>query len=379
MATRPRPIIGTRGNDYLAGTSQADTIQGLSGNDTIAGSVGNDDLDGGAGIDTAAFSGTADNYSFQWLPRGVLQVTGTDGSDKLTGIERLTIGDQTYLTNGPVPHADAKTTSEDTALTFPATDLVANDTNLGQGQLAVTGVINTASTHGTVDLVNGQVVYTPAADYSGSASFQYLVANSAGVTSIGHVNVNVTATVNPLTSGVFIDRDDVPGSPDRVESLSAANSVPLLIFTEKTQSNTVIHHERQFSVEFDTNYTGLVDNATLDFTALGETAGTLGPLDVDVYVYTDTANGVVNVDDWNKGQYAGTVVIPNSDNFNSVTIDLDEAAINAALAASSDGSIGFNLRLDEAYPNPSTNTGGSSSGYLVRFYDAGVTFDYTSM
>jgi len=47
--------------------------------------------------------------------------------------------------------------------------------------------------NGTVALVGGNVVFTPAANYNGSASFTYTVTDGNGGTATATVNVNVTA------------------------------------------------------------------------------------------------------------------------------------------------------------------------------------------
>src|SRR5207249_5850118 len=72
--------------------------------------------------------------------------------------------------------------AEDTALTFPASDLTANDSkgpaNESGQTLTVDAVNATASTHGTVSLTAGNVTYTPDANYNGPASFTYHVCDN---------------------------------------------------------------------------------------------------------------------------------------------------------------------------------------------------------
>jgi hypothetical protein len=125
----------------------------------------------------------------------------------------------------PVAVDDAVSTNEDTPLVFPATQLAANDTDIENDALTVTAVTPTATTHGTVTLVAvglpgpaglrgapvrtasggipfgpappppGSIVYTPAADFNGSADFDYTVSDGNGGTATGHVQVTV-ASVN---------------------------------------------------------------------------------------------------------------------------------------------------------------------------------------
>ena len=73
--------------------------------------------------------------------------------------------------------------------------LVANDTDVDGDTLTVTAVNATASTHGTVSLISGQITYTPDANFNGPVSFGYTIADGHGGTATGTVNVNV-APVN---------------------------------------------------------------------------------------------------------------------------------------------------------------------------------------
>ena len=94
-------ISGTGDSNYISGQQLGDTINGLAGNDrlsgnsgddTLSGGSGDDLLEGGSGTDTATFSGNYADYSFSYSGTAgsyLLQVTGPDGTDTLTGIELL--------------------------------------------------------------------------------------------------------------------------------------------------------------------------------------------------------------------------------------------------------------------------------------------------
>ncbi|MEL7684061.1 FG-GAP-like repeat-containing protein [Citromicrobium bathyomarinum] len=78
---------------------------GRGGNDTLTGGLGNDILDGGEGTDTAVFSGSRDAYAITQIADGQFEVSGPDGTDTLTSIERLQFADGTYVfgpRTGPV-------------------------------------------------------------------------------------------------------------------------------------------------------------------------------------------------------------------------------------------------------------------------------------
>lgn len=72
------------GADTLIGNSHANVLQGGAGNDTIH---------GGGGTDTAVFSGTSSGYSIQ-RSGSTITVSGGDGVDTLSGVERLSFADK---------------------------------------------------------------------------------------------------------------------------------------------------------------------------------------------------------------------------------------------------------------------------------------------
>jgi len=87
-------LHGDGGNDNLFGGSGNDTLYGGADRDTLRGEDGNDTLDGGAGNeDVAVYAlSSAGNYWITDLSGGnyrVTALTGQEGTDTLTGIERL--------------------------------------------------------------------------------------------------------------------------------------------------------------------------------------------------------------------------------------------------------------------------------------------------
>ncbi|WP_211194015.1 RCC1 domain-containing protein [Pyxidicoccus fallax] len=77
--------------------------------------------------------------------------------------------------NAPVAASDVATTDEDTAVVIPATTLLANDTDADGDSLTATAVAK--ATHGTVTLAGGNVTFTPEANFSGTATFEYTVSD----------------------------------------------------------------------------------------------------------------------------------------------------------------------------------------------------------
>lgn len=87
--------IGGAANDTLIGNPVANLLSGNGGSDTLLGNQGNDTLDGGSGIDVAQYDGRRRDYTLSPSATGltVTDQTGTDGTDLLSGVERLHFSD----------------------------------------------------------------------------------------------------------------------------------------------------------------------------------------------------------------------------------------------------------------------------------------------
>ncbi|WP_247882379.1 M10 family metallopeptidase C-terminal domain-containing protein [Azospirillum sp. TSA2s] len=89
--------IGGAGDDILIGNAAGNVLAGGGGNDTLTGDGGNDSLVGGEGTDIAVFSGSRADYSIT-ADSGEAVIThltgGSDGTDRLTGVEYAQFADQ---------------------------------------------------------------------------------------------------------------------------------------------------------------------------------------------------------------------------------------------------------------------------------------------
>jgi len=111
----------------------------------------------------ANYTGPA-TFTYQVCDNGT--ANGAPDSKCATATVTVTV---TEVNDAPTAAGDSKTTAEDTALTFAASDLTVNDSagpanEIGQ-VLTVSSV--TAGTHGTVSLASGQVTFKPEARSEG--------------------------------------------------------------------------------------------------------------------------------------------------------------------------------------------------------------------
>src|SRR6185312_3782595 len=108
--------------------------------------------------------------------------------------------DVVSVNDTPVAGNNTATTSEDTPLVIAPATLTGNDSDVDGDALTISAVGN--AVHGTVAINGaGNVVFTPAANYNGPASFTYTVSDGHGGAATATVNVNVTAVNDAPTAG----------------------------------------------------------------------------------------------------------------------------------------------------------------------------------
>lgn len=117
--------------------------------------------------------------------------TLTDGTATATGHVSIAVS---ATNDPPVAADDTATTAEDATLVLPPAALTANDTDVEGQALSIQSVLVGAG--GTVAVVGGDVVFTPAPDFHGAASFEYVVTDGAA-TDVGRVAVTVTPAPDP--------------------------------------------------------------------------------------------------------------------------------------------------------------------------------------
>lgn len=122
---------------------------------------------------------------------GVFRYTVSDGQGE-TASQTVTHS-ITPVNDAPTAKADTAVTSANTPLIISPATLLANDTDVDGDVLSLSAVGH--PTNGSVGLdSNGNVVFTPKAGFSGTASFDYTLSDGSNSTATG----TVTVTVNPV-------------------------------------------------------------------------------------------------------------------------------------------------------------------------------------
>ena len=91
--------------------------------------------------------------------------------------------------NGPASVNSSLKVIAGSSNTISAATLLANDTDANNDTLSIQSV--QGATHGTVNLVGGNVVFTPSEGYTGPASFTYTISDGHGGTDTATVNILV--------------------------------------------------------------------------------------------------------------------------------------------------------------------------------------------
>jgi Ca2+-binding RTX toxin-like protein len=88
-------ITGDGGANRIDGGAGNDSIVGGEGDDTLSGGAGNDTIDGGEGNDTVVYHSARSQYSVGATAGShtVTHISGSDGLDTLTGVERVSFLD----------------------------------------------------------------------------------------------------------------------------------------------------------------------------------------------------------------------------------------------------------------------------------------------
>ena len=209
-------IVAGDGGDTLDGEGGNDSIDAGAGDDVIYGSEGDDTVDGGDGEDAYYVGGTAADWMFGRDGDGNILVQWVHdpsyGIKTLINVETFRFGDDSELSflDGLLARPDLVASIEDTATTVSIASLLAND--FDAGGLGLSFVSAQGAQHGSLSVANGNITFTPTANYNGPATFTYTVKNTAGVESTGTVTINIAAVNdNPAAvSDAIVGYQSVP-------------------------------------------------------------------------------------------------------------------------------------------------------------------------
>ncbi|WP_263834095.1 Ig-like domain-containing protein, partial [Sulfurospirillum oryzae] len=209
-----------------------------------------------------------------------------------------------HVLNGTSDALSNLVTNEDTPLTIAPSILLANDSDVDGDKLTITSVQGDAGTHGTVAIVNGNVVFTPEKDYNGDATFKYTVSDGNGATD----TATVTLHVNPV--------NDAPAFGQASYTFG---------YNENSPTTAVLGTVHATDVDSTTLTYSIIGGNSDGYYAINSTTGAINLTDKG---FASSAN------DFETGNNAHTLTVSVSDGSlsSSVTVTLNEQDVVEVIA-----------------------------------------------
>ncbi|HFD4054921.1 TPA: tandem-95 repeat protein [Vibrio parahaemolyticus] len=228
----------------------ADKATVVEDTSTIIKVLGNDTFEGTDKVVSLDTNNGPANGTVSVNPDGSVTYTPNDnyyGADSFTYIvtsggvsESTTVSvDVTPVNDAPVAKDDIATTQEDTAVTI---DVLPNDSDVDGDKLSIESA-SVPKEQGTVEVVNGKLVFTPAENFNGDAEITYTVTDGQLTD-----EAKVTVTVNPVNDAPTIKVDAVEGITE-----NAVSTDTLVATLEVADTDTP---EDQLTVSLENNSNG---------------------------------------------------------------------------------------------------------------------------
>ncbi|HHX8526849.1 TPA: tandem-95 repeat protein, partial [Vibrio diabolicus] len=310
----------------------ADSATVVEDTPTIINVLGNDTFDGDDKVVSLDISKGPANGTVSVNPDGTVTYIPDDnyvGKDTFTyvvtsgGVSEFTTVEVnvTPVNDAPVAKDDTATTQEDTAVTI---DVLPNDTDVDGDVLSIDSA-SVPKEQGTVEVVNGKLVFTPAENFNGDAEITYIVTDDQLTD-----EAKVVVTVNPVNDAPTI-------KVDAVESITEdAVSTDTVVATLTVRDTDTPEDELTVLLENNSNgYFVLVGNE-VKLTQAGVDAVNNDELDLkDLTISASVSDGVnptasdsdsLVVNRVNDAPTVDNVITDQvlSEDFDAYTIDLNE-------------------------------------------------------
>ncbi len=250
-------------------------------------------------------------------------ISDGNGNDAV-GIVIVSIG---AVNDVPFAVGDTAETAEDTPVTF---DVLANDSDVDEQSLLITGT--TQGAHGTVAVnLDKTLTYTPVADYNGHDSFVYLVADGAGGTSVGLVQLSITPV------------NDAPAAFALLPQASSS----ITVLPDATGDTLAFAWEAAVDVDGDPVRYHFISTGNLALLGLVDTTVTEIKLaHADVWALMDGAGVATLSGTWTVEATDGEYTVKAGSDPQALTINAGALALEDLPGVPSD------FALQQNYPNP---------------------------
>ncbi len=282
-----------------------------------------------------------------------------------TATANVTVTVSGLLNQAPVAVADQFATLQNSALSIQTTDLLANDTDANVLQtLTVDSVSDGIG--GTVSLQSGVVVFTPNADFVGTATFSYTISDNRGATASAEVTVEVVTT------------DVLTAQPD---SISTPKNTVLSVDSASLLGNDIDPSAQGLTLVSVNNGSGgtvSLQGSTIEFVPDTDFAGAAN----FSYTVQDStgaqASATVNVDVVNQAPVAAAdavstnvnqaLTIPTSSLLsNDSDPDLNDSIVFDSLGSANNGVVSLDATGESVIFTPTTDfTGVAEFNYSIQ-------------
>ncbi len=291
------------------------------------------------------------------------------------------------VNDAPIANPDTLAAVEDTPITYTASQLLGNDTDVDGNALTIASV--TSSTGGTAVLnPDGTVTFTPNANFNGAASFSYVASDGTATSNSATVTVNVAAVNHaPVANAdILAATEDTPITYTAAQLLGNdtdvdGNTLTIASVTSVTGGTAVLNLDGTVTFTPNANFNGA---ASFSYVASdGTTSSNSATVTVNVAAVNDAPVAVADkaavIED-------ATVSVPaiNGVLSNDSDVDGNPLTVSSVAFGASPGSVGS--PLIGAYGTLTLNSDGSYSyvanGAAAQALAAGVvateTFNYTA-
>ncbi|CAA6819149.1 MAG: internalin, putative [uncultured Sulfurovum sp.] len=282
------------------------------------------------------------------------EYTVTDGILTDTATVTVTI---TPVNDAPVAVDDVSTTPENTAVDINASDLLSNDSDVDGDTLTITSVDN--PTNGTVVLVGTTVTFTPDANTTGPATFEYTISDGNGETDTATVTIDVGAVNDaPVANDdTTTATEDTPKIIDVLDNDTDENNDSLTVTSVTSPTNGTTRANVDGTVTYTPN-AGFNGTDTFEYTIQDGNGG------------EDTATVTVTVNEVNDSPQA----------INDTASTPEDAAVTISVLDNDSDTDGDTLTIDSV-TNP-TNGRVTTNGSTVTYtpdanFNGTDTFTYT--
>ncbi|EPM7820297.1 tandem-95 repeat protein, partial [Vibrio alginolyticus] len=330
----------------------ADNATVVEDTPTIIKVLGNDTFEGDDKVVSLDTNNGPANGTVSVNPDGSVTYTPNDnyhGTDSFTYIvtsggvsESTTVNvDVTPVNDAPVANDDTAVTDEDTPVTI---DVLPNDTDIDGDTLSIQSA-SVPEAQGTVEIVDGKLVFTPAENFHGDAEITYTVTDGS-LTDQATVNVTVNAVNDtPVVESSIVDQTLAEDFTPYTINLNTAFSDVDNVDSELT-----------FSVSGNSNVNVSIENGIATFTPTADWNGsetlTFTATDPSGKSVSQTVNFIVSpvadivADNATVVEDTPTIIkVLDNDTFEGddkvVSLDTNNGPANGTVSVNPDGSVTY--------------------------------------